>query len=356
MKISAFLKAFGLFVVTILVACAPKNTPVPTETSAPVAANAASENSRLDPSEERGVVAEFLKYVRPVYEKYRENGSSIVGEMVIQMAFIQDGNVDSLDIVESTVNNPDFEKSLRENLMTMNYDNGGYGAHRFKTKVYFSDEGVFGSINERSAKDVIAKFQEYMQSRLPPIYIEYVEKHTFYNSKMNVYISIVGSGAIDTVKVLESNIGIPEFEKAVVDDIYQWKFESGKYDKFGLAFPFRFPNGGPKGPRDGKKVFEVVEKNKKDRLYPIYYSFLKNHSRFSGKITLHATVNPDGSVQKVDIIHASTNYPEFEKAIADDIMQWNFGRGPFSNSVVEIQPVFSDDRMNDNSLYRPNGL
>lgn len=345
--------AFLSVCVLMLVACAPKNTPVQTESSAPVAA--ASENSRLDPSEEKGVVAEFLKYVRPVYDKYRQNGSSIVGEMVVQMAFHQTGSVDSLKFVKSTVNNPEFENSLRENLLRLNYDNGGYGAHSFKTTVYFTDEGVFGSINERSAKDVLATFREYMQSRLPPIFLEYVEKHTFYNSKMNVYISIIGSGVIDTVKVLESNIGSPEFEKAVVDDIKQWKFESGKYDKFGLAFPLRFPNGGPKGPRDAKQIQETVEKNEKTRLYPIYYNFLKNHSRFSGKITLHATVNPDGSVQKVDIIHASTNYPEFEKAIADDIMQWDFGRGTFSNSVVEIQPVFSDDRLNDNSFYRPNG-
>jgi hypothetical protein len=353
MKPSAFLKAAGLFLVSILVACAPKAVPVSTETSTPVEANIASENERLDPSEEKGVVAELLKYVRPVYEKYRQNGSSIVGEMVVYVAFLQDGSVDSLDFIKSTVNNPDFEKSLRENLLLLNYDNGGYGAHNFKTTVYFSDEGVFGSINERSAKDVIAAIKEYKQSRLPPIYLEYVKTHTFFNSKMVVKFSIVGSGAVDSVAVLESNIGSPEFEKAITDDIMQWKFESGKYDKFGLVWPLIFPNGGPKGPRDGKKIFEVVETNKKKRLYPIYYSFLKKHSRFSGKITLHATVNPDGSVQKVDIIHASTNYPEFEKAIADDIMQWDFGRGTFSNSVVEIQPVFSDDKLNDNSLYQP---
>jgi hypothetical protein len=354
MKPSAFLKAAGLFLVSILVACAPKAVPVSMETSTPVEANVASENERLDPSEERGVVAELLKYVRPVYEKYRQNGASIVGDMVVYVAFLQDGSVDSLDFVKSTVNNPDFEKSLRENLLLLNYDNGGYGAHSFKTTVYFSDEGVFGSINERSAKDVIAAIKEYKQSRLPPIYLEYVKTHTFFNSKMVVKFSIVGSGAVDSVEVLESNIGSPEFEKAITDDIMQWKFESGKYDKFGLVWPLKFPNGGPKGPRDGKKIFEVVETNKKKRLYPIYYSFLKKHSRFSGKITLHATVNPDGSVQKVDIIHASTNYPEFEKAIADDIMQWDFGRGTFSNSVVEIQPVFSDDKLNDNSLYQPN--
>ena len=349
------MKWIGLFIVAAMfLACAPKTSPVLTESSAPVAANASSENSRLDPSEEKGVVAELLKYVRPVYEKYRQNGSSIVGEMVVYVAFLQDGSVDSLDFVKSTVNNPDFEKSLRENLLLLNYDNGGYGAHNFKTTVYFSDEGVFGSINERSAKDVIAAIKEYKQSRLPPIYLEYVKTHTFFNSKMVVKFSIVGSGAVDSVAVLESNIGSPEFEKAITDDIMQWKFESGKYDKFGLVWPLKFPNGGPKGPRDGKKIFEVVETNKKKRLYPIYYSFLKKHSRFSGKITLHATVNPDGSVQKVDIIHASTNYPEFEKAIADDIMQWDFGRGTFSNSVVEIQPVFSDDKLNDNSLYQPN--
>ena len=351
------MKLIGLFIVAAMfVACAPKTSPVLTESSAPVAANASSENSRLDPSEERGVVAEFMKYVRPVYDKYRQNGSSIVGEMVVQVAFHKDGSVDSLEFVKSTVNNPDFEKSLRENLLQLNYDNGGYGAHSFKTTVYFSDEGAFGSVNERSAKDVIAKVREYMQSRLPPIYLEYVKTHTFFDSKMVVKFSIVGSGAVESVEVLESNIGSPEFEKAITDDILQWKFESGKYDTFGLGWPLRFPNGGPGGPRDGKKIFEVVETNKKNRLYPIYYNFLKKHSRFSGKITLHATVNPDGSVQKVDIIHASTNYPEFEKAIADDIMQWDFGRGTFSNSVIEIKQVFSDDRMNDNSIYQPNGL
>ncbi|SIO27037.1 AgmX/PglI C-terminal domain-containing protein [Fibrobacter sp. UWB11] len=353
MKPSAFLKAAGLFLVSILVACAPKAVPVSTETSMPVETNVSSENERLDPSEEKGVVAEFLKCVRPVYEKYRQNGASIVGDMKIQVFFRKSGDVDSVQIVESTVKYPEFEKSIQESLMLLKHDHGGFGSPAFTTSITFSDEGVFGFKNERSPQEVMAAISGFMKTRLPPIYAEYVKKHTFFNSKMVVNISIAGSGAVDSVEIVESNIGNPEFEKAVADDIKQWKFESGKYDVFNLGWPLRFRNGGPKGPRDGKKVFEIVEKNKKERLYPIYYSFLKKHSRFSGKITLHATVNPDGSVQKVDIIHASTNYPEFEKAIADDIMQWNFGRGTFSNSVVEIQPVFSDDRLNDNSLYQP---
>ena len=114
------MKWIGLFIVAAMfLACAPKTSPVLTESPAPLAANASSENSRLDPSEEKGVVAEFLKCVRPVYEKYRQNGASIFGDMKIQVFFRKSGDVDSTQIVESTVKYPEFEKSIQERICNL---------------------------------------------------------------------------------------------------------------------------------------------------------------------------------------------------------------------------------------------
>lgn len=95
--------------------------------------------------------------------------------------------------------------------------------------------------------------------------------------------------------------------------------------------------------RSTKDIMAVFKENTQTRLKGIYNDFLRKRPRFQGKIVVRITVISSGDVKTVEIVSATTDYPEFEKAISDDLMQWKYGSGDYVDCTFTIPLTFSDD-------------
>ncbi|WP_290761645.1 TonB family protein [Fibrobacter sp. UBA4297] len=94
--------------------------------------------------------------------------------------------------------------------------------------------------------------------------------------------------------------------------------------------------------RSAQKIMEVVKANTPNRLKPLYNNFLRTKPGFGGKITVKFKILPDGNVETGEIVGTTMNFPEFEKAVLDDILQWKFDAGDYSNCTVTIPFTFSE--------------
>ena len=88
---------------------------------------------------------------------------------------------------------------------------------------------------------------------------------------------------------------------------------------------------------------EVVRANTPNRLKPLYNNFLRTNPGFEGKITVKFKILPDGNIETGEIVSATTIFPEFEKAVLNDILQWKFDAGDYKNCTVTIPFTFADD-------------
>ena len=52
---------------------------------------------------------------------------------------------------------------------------------------------------------------------------------------------------------------------------------------------------------------------------------------------------PDGKVESGEIVSATTNFPEFEKEVLHDVLQWKFDAGNYKNCTVTIPFTFVDE-------------
>lgn len=95
--------------------------------------------------------------------------------------------------------------------------------------------------------------------------------------------------------------------------------------------------------RSSKKIMEVVKVNTPNRLKPLYNNFLRANPGFEGKISVKFKILPDGNVETGEIVSATTNFPEFEKAVLNDVLQWKFDAGDYTNCTVTIPFTFTDD-------------
>ena len=95
--------------------------------------------------------------------------------------------------------------------------------------------------------------------------------------------------------------------------------------------------------RSSQKIMEVVKANTPNRLKPLYNNFLRTNPSFEGKVTVKFKILPDGNVETGEIVGATTNFPEFEKAVLNDILQWKFDAGDYENCTVTIPFTFTDD-------------
>ena len=95
--------------------------------------------------------------------------------------------------------------------------------------------------------------------------------------------------------------------------------------------------------RSSEKIMEVVRANTPNRLKPLYNNFLRTNPGFEGKITVKFKILPDGNIETGEIVSATTNFPEFEKAVLNDILQWKFAAGDYKNCTVTIPFTFADD-------------
>ena len=95
--------------------------------------------------------------------------------------------------------------------------------------------------------------------------------------------------------------------------------------------------------RSAQKIMEVVKANTPNRLKPLYNNFLRVNPSFEGKVTVKFKILPDGNVETGEIVGATTNFPEFEKAVLNDILRWKFDAGDYTNCTVTIPFTFTDD-------------
>ena len=95
--------------------------------------------------------------------------------------------------------------------------------------------------------------------------------------------------------------------------------------------------------RSSAKIMEVVKANTPNRLKPLYNDFLRTNPNIEGKVTVKFKILPDGKVETGEIVSATTNFPEFEKAVLNDILQWEFDAGDYTNFTVTIPFTFADD-------------
>jgi protein TonB len=211
------------------------------------------------------------------------------------------------------------------------------------------------NLKDRSESNLTAVVQENMPKRLNAIYNNYLTQRPGFEGEIEARIVLLADGNVEKVEIANATTDYPEFEKAIADDLTQWKYDSGDYYKCTLKVPMKFLNENDnvqmkiedgltvlKG-RSSKKITEVFKLNTQTNSKKIYNEFLKKRPRFKGKIVVRITVIPSGDVEKVEIVSATTDYPEFEKAIVDDLMQWKYDSGNYLNCTFTIPLTFWED-------------
>lgn len=231
------LNVAGFLAAAILVACTPKVAPESTKTSAPVAANEKSLSKEKTPVEIDDAV---LKQVRPVYEKYVLERPGLAGDMTVRVIVRSNGIVDSVVVSKSTMEFPEFENAVYESLMQMNLGAEDTLFRGSRVRINFTPEGVSAIPLVRSAKDLMAVFKENTQTRSRVIYNQYLRKRPHFAGKITIKFSILENGDVEKGEILSATTDYPEFEKAILDDLLQWKFQSGEFDKCTVTIPLTF--------------------------------------------------------------------------------------------------------------------
>jgi hypothetical protein len=231
------LNVAGFLAAAILVACTPKVAPESTETSAPVAAN---EKSQSKEKISIGIDDAVLKRVRPVYDKYLLERPGLAGDMTVRVIVRSNGIVDSVVVSKSTMEFPEFENAVYESLMQMNLGAEDTLFRGSRVRINFTPEGVSAIPLVRSAKDLMAVFKENTQTRSRVIYNQYLRKRPHFAGKITIKFSILENGDVEKGEILSATTDYPEFEKAILDDLLQWKFQSGEFDKCTVTIPLTF--------------------------------------------------------------------------------------------------------------------
>ncbi len=238
MKLFVFLKvAVGLAVVAMFVACVPKNEPVSKESFASMAAN---EKSQSKEKISIGIDDAVLKRVRSVYDKYLLERPGLAGDMTVRVVVRSNGIVDSVVVSKSTMEFPEFENAVYESLMQMNLGAEDTLFRGSRVRINFTPEGVSAIPLVRSAKDLMAVFKENTQTRSRVIYNQYLRKRPHFAGKITIKFSILENGDVEKGEIVKSSTDYPEFDKAILDDLLQWKFESGEFDKCTVTVPLTF--------------------------------------------------------------------------------------------------------------------
>lgn len=211
------------------------------------------------------------------------------------------------------------------------------------------------NLKDRSENELMAVFQENTSKRLEVIYNDYLRKRPRFGGEILAKITVLRDGNVEDVEIVSATTDYPEFEKAISDDLRQWKYDSGDFYKCTFKIPLKFwdENNDAQVKNDSgltvlkgrsvKKLNEILEQNTQTHSLKIYNEFLKKRPRFNGKIVVRITVQPSGDVEKVEIVSSTANYPEFEKAISDDLMKWKYDSGDYLQCIFTVPLTFSED-------------
>lgn len=95
------------------------------------------------------------------------------------------------------------------------------------------------------------------------------------------------------------------------------------------------------GERSAGEIMQVVKKLT-PQLKTIYNQYLLKRPGFSGKVVLKFTIGPGGDVIAISQVSSSTQYPEFDFAIRDDVATWQYNAISGGNTTVTIPFAFSE--------------
>jgi len=95
------------------------------------------------------------------------------------------------------------------------------------------------------------------------------------------------------------------------------------------------------GTRSAGEIMRVV-KELTPKLRIIYNQYLLKRPGFSGKVVLKFTIGPGGDVIAISQESSSTQYPEFDFAIRDDVATWKYNAISGGNTTVTIPFAFSE--------------
>ena len=230
------MKWIGFFIVAAMfVACAPKVSP---ESSSTI-----RETGPLKMRSNVAFIDCVKEQVSPIYDKYILKRPGLTGYIGVTMTVRQDGGVDSVIVDTSTVNYPELEKDVHEKLSQLKCPIIVYNTLKPRVDIKFSAEGM--AVTEPRSASQIMKVVRKETLRLKPIYNRYL-KERYYNGKesfagkVTVKWSILPNGDVEKAEIVSATTEYPEFEKAVLEDIKQWKFDSAAYGKTTVTVPFTF--------------------------------------------------------------------------------------------------------------------
>lgn len=219
-----------LFIVAIMLWACASNTP---------SANTASFDE-IHPTKIRSDSA-FLASVKelalPIYDKYVLERPELAGYISVTMTVRQDGGIDSVIVDSSTVNYPELEKEVQEKLTELKCSLFDYSTLRPQLHIEFSAKGV--AVTQPRSASQIMKVVRKETPRLKPIYNRYLKKR-YFDGKVTVKWVILPSGDVGDAEIVKATTEYPEFEKAILEDIKQWKFHDGYYGKTTVTVPFTF--------------------------------------------------------------------------------------------------------------------
>jgi len=175
------------------------------------------------------------------------------------------------------------------------------------------------------------------------IYYKYLDRGLRFEGDVLLKFTITENGKVSNIDILSSTTGKSEFDEAIKNKVADWKLETVRINKvtsITLLFKFAtiFTNRLGFISIDSNRPINEFVLNMNIRgasLQNIFHKFYKFKPGFSGKIILKYTVAGNGEFTKVDIVASTTEFPEFDEAIKNNVATWIWkSKENYSNSAT----------------------
>lgn len=195
---------------------------------------------------------------------------------------------------------------------------------------------------------------------LTPTYESFLKKIPDTEGKVELKLVILPDGSVKTAEVVFSSTKSKKFDKAIVDEAPHWKFPKS-FGSTTVSFPIEFLKGGCEklvtkahgvvlnpseqevsvsGSRNAADIMNIV-KQRVPGLRHIYNKYLKKKPDFAGKIVLKLNIDSAGTVESAKVESSTTDFPEFEKIIEEQLGRWKFAPSN-GTSMVTIPFTFAE--------------
>ena len=166
---------------------------------------------------------------------------------------------------------------------------------------------------------------------LRSIYYKYLDRGLRFEGDVLLKFTITENGKVSNIDILSSTTGKSEFDEAIKNKVSDWKLETVRINKVTsvtLLFKFAIIHSNSKCLIliSSRPINNIVRNivNTRIKLHNIYVAFYKLKSGFSGKVILKYTVAEDGKIIKIDIMASTTEYPEFDEAVKNNVATWKW--------------------------------